>query len=294
MKLEVSNLVKAVDNNLTNLVEKFDLNPKFYVLVSNLTADAESYLKSKEKIAKKFNIDFNVVKVEREDEAIEELKKLSNDPNVDAIFIEEPFILKRNQAAFYINDLKDVDGVSLINMYKLSAMASGKFNEVFFKPATAEAVYLIAQFNTNLKGKDVLVIGRSLTVGMPAYYLLLSQGSTVTVAHSKTNDLFGKIKNYDLVVVAVGKPELIKAEYLRKGQIVIDVGINVVEGKLVGDVEKKAQELEEVLVTPVPGGVGKLTTRILMRNVCLASLARKVGLQQAFVELKKICEGSKM
>jgi methylenetetrahydrofolate dehydrogenase (NADP+)/methenyltetrahydrofolate cyclohydrolase len=161
---------------------------------------------------------------------------------------------------------KDIDGIHPLNAGLLSLGYEG------FLPATAHAaVELLKRSGIELAGKRAVIVGRSNVVGKPAALLLLREHATVTVCHSKTPDLPAVVREADVVVVATGKPGLVTGEMLRKGAVVVDVGINVVEGRLVGDVDFASAAQVASAITPVPGGVGPLTNAILLTHLMRAA-----------------------
>ncbi len=178
-----------------------------------------------------------------------EILKLNRDPQVSAILVFSPLPAHIQQAALLstLDVLKDVERV--------------------VPPTAAAAVALIEETGAEIMGKEAVVVGRSNTVGRPATMLLLDKRATVTVCHSKTRNLRGHVENADIVIAAAGQPELIKGEWIKPGAIVIDVGENVVNGKLVGDVEFEKAKERAGFISPVPGGVGPLTHVMLIKNL---------------------------
>ncbi len=201
-------------------------------------------------------------------EVVARLDELSADTEVDGIicFAPLPEGLALAEAAQHIAPAKDVDGANPETLGRLAAGLPA------FAPPTAEAVVEILRHEqVPLVGADVVVVGRSTVVGKPAALLLLAENATVTVCHSRTRDLAEVTRRADVVVAAVGQIGLIGAEHVRPGAVVIDVGTNEAEdGSMVGDVDTAAVE-PIASVTPVPGGVGQVTTAILLRNVAAAA-----------------------
>jgi len=163
---------------------------------------------------------------------------------------------------------KDIDGITDLSLADVFSNTSNGF-----APCTAQAcMEILAHFGVELNGKKAVVVGRSLVVGKPVSMLLLAQNATVTIAHSRTNNLPSVVKEADVVIACVGRAQMVDGSYLSAGQVVIDVGINVTEeGNLVGDVN--TPEAEEIVdaITPVPGGVGTVTTSVLVKNVVEAA-----------------------
>ena len=201
-----------------------------------------------------------------EEELVSCIHKLNDDESVDGILLFRPLPKHLNEKAI-VNELKpskDVDGItdaSMVSVFK-------GFGEGF-APCTPSAVMRILEhYDVDLTGKEVVVVGRSLVVGKPLAMMLLTKNATVTICHTKTKDMAEVTRRADIVIVAAGKAGVIGKEHVREGQIVIDVGINVDEnGKLCGDV--RFDEVSEVVdaITPVPGGVGGVTTSILASHL---------------------------
>jgi methylenetetrahydrofolate dehydrogenase (NADP+)/methenyltetrahydrofolate cyclohydrolase len=165
-----------------------------------------------------------------------------------------------------IDPAKDIDGIHPLNAGLLRLGYDG------FLPATAHAaVEILRRSGIEIAGQDALVIGRSAVVGMPAAFLLVKEDATVTVAHSRTRDLPGKIGRADIVVVAAGHPGLVTGDMLKTGAVVVDVGINVVDGHIRGDVDFESARRVASAITPVPGGVGPLTNALLLTHLIRAA-----------------------
>jgi methylenetetrahydrofolate dehydrogenase (NADP+)/methenyltetrahydrofolate cyclohydrolase len=161
---------------------------------------------------------------------------------------------------------KDIDGIHPLNAGLLRLGYDG------FLPATAHAaVEILRRSGIEIEGKRAVVVGRSAVVGMPAAFLLVRENATVTVCHSRTRDLARHVKDAEILVVAAGHPGLIRGEMLRRGVVVVDVGINVVDGALVGDVDFESARLVASAITPVPGGVGPLTNALLLAHLVRAA-----------------------
>ena len=173
-----------------------------------------------------------------------------------------------SEAERRIDPKKDLDGISPINMAKVY---SG--DESGFAPCTAQAVIEALKYeNIELAGKNVTVIGRSLVIGKPVAMLLIKENATVTVCHTKTKDLAEKCRNADIIVAAAGKARMVGEDFVSEGQIVADVGINVdSEGNMCGDVDFDKVVGKTALITPVPGGIGSITTSVLMQHLLMAA-----------------------
>jgi methylenetetrahydrofolate dehydrogenase (NADP+)/methenyltetrahydrofolate cyclohydrolase len=207
-----------------------------------------------------------------EDGVLATLDALAADPDVDAIICLTPLPgeLTLAVAGGRIPPAKDVDGASPLSLGRLAAGLPA------FAPATAQAVIeLLHHSGTALEGADAVVVGRSIVVGKPLALLLLAENATVTVCHTRTRDLAETTSRAGILVAAAGRAHLLGADYVRPGAVVIDVGTNEApDGSMVGDVDTAAVEPVASLVTPVPGGVGPVTTAVLLRNVVAAARTR--------------------
>jgi methylenetetrahydrofolate dehydrogenase (NADP+)/methenyltetrahydrofolate cyclohydrolase len=165
-----------------------------------------------------------------------------------------------------IDPAKDIDGIHPLNAGLLRLGYDG------FLPATAHAaVEILRRSGIEIAGRDAVVVGRSPVVGMPAAFLLVKEDATVTVCHSRTRDLAAHVREADIVVVAAGHPKLITGDILKPGVVVVDVGINVVDGRLVGDVDFASAVHVASAITPVPGGIGPLTNALLLTHLIRAA-----------------------
>lgn len=201
-------------------------------------------------------------------ELTELLDKLSADSAVHGILLQMPLPkhMDQDEVLSHICPEKDVDGLTVLNA---GALFSGREG---FAPCTPSSImHLIKSTGVPIKGKNAVVVGRSIVVGKPAAMLLLAEHATVTVCHSRTVDLKAHLQNADIVVAAVGVANLIKGDMLKPGAIVVDAGINRVDGKTVGDVEFETAEKVAGYISPVPGGVGPVTRKILLSNTLTAA-----------------------
>lgn len=205
-----------------------------------------------------------------------EFKKINDDEDIDGILLFRPLPkqIDGRLPELLIRPEKDLDGISPINMAKVFAgEADG------FAPCTAEAVIeVLKAFEIPMEGKRAVVVGRSMVVGKPLAMLLLRENATVTVCHTRTKDLKGVCREAEILVAAAGKAGMLDREYVAPGAVVIDVGINVDEnGKLCGDVKWDGLEHQASAATPVPGGVGAVTTAVLAKHLAQAALRRGQG-----------------
>jgi len=198
-----------------------------------------------------------------QDELTQIIVSLNLDPEVDGILLQLPLPKHINSSALLqlIQPDKDVDGLNPINVAKLYANQKG------FVPCTPKGIMtLLHAYHVELSGKKVVVLGRSALVGRPVAQLMLNQNATVTICHSKTQDIAHHTKDADVIVVAIGKALFLDQSFISKNQVIVDVGITRVEGKLVGDVDYEAIKEQCALITPVPGGVGPMTIVSLLEN----------------------------
>ncbi len=201
------------------------------------------------------------------EELLELIDKLNNDDSVNGILVQLPLPkhLNEDEVLKRINPDKDVDGFHPVNVGRLSIGEKG-----FVSCTPAGIIQLLKRSNVDIEGKECVVIGRSNIVGKPMAMLMLRENATVTICHSKTKDLKEVTKRADILIVAIGKPKMIDASYVKEGAVVIDVGIHRVDPnskKLCGDVDYDSVEPIASKITPVPGGVGPMTIAMLMNNL---------------------------
>lgn len=205
-----------------------------------------------------------------------EFSAVNDDENVDGILIMRPLPKNLKEAEQWmemnIHPDKDVD---CIGPYNLAGIMRSK--DEAFAPCTAQsAIEILKGYDIDLKGKNVALIGRSMVIGKPLSMMLLKEDATVTVCHTKTSDVPGICRNADIIISAAGHAGIVGPEYVRKGQVIVDVGTSVDEnGRLVGDVDLAAIEaagITDIKATPVPGGVGVVTTAVLAKHVCLSKI----------------------
>ena len=252
--------------------EVFDLKNKFnkvpgltVILIGDLTP-SQIYVRNKEKFANEVGLKSDVIKYPdtvKEKEILDKIEELNIDSSVSGILVQLPLPkhIDKQKVINTINPSKDVDGFHPINVGNLS---SGYESSI---PCTPLGCYLlIKKIEPNLSGKKAIIIGRSNLNGKPMAQLLLKENCTVTVTHSKTKDLKAECLEADIVVAAVGIPELVKGDWIKKGTIVIDVGINKTDKGIVGDVAFNEVSKNAKALTPVPGGVGPMTIACLLKN----------------------------
>ena len=239
------------------------------VLVGDDPASAV-YVRNKNKTCK--NVGFqsfeNILPADTSEEKLLNLvDKLNKDNNVNGILIQLPLPtqIDSQKVLEQINPEKDVDGFHLENVGRLVT------GNATFKPCTpAGIIELLDQYKVDIEGKNVVVLGRSNIVGKPVASLLLSRNATVTICHSRTKDLPAISRSADILIAAIGKPHFVTPDMVKDDAVVIDVGINRVDDKLVGDVDYESVLKKASLITPVPGGVGPMTIAMLMVNTLQA------------------------
>mgnify|MGYP001191148539 FL=1 len=247
-------------------IKKSGKTPVLSVILIGEYPPSQIYVKNKEKMAKQVGINSEVIHYEqnvKQSEVIEKIRELNNDPKVSGILVQLP-LPRHFDKEKIINSIlpsKDVDGFHPVNV---GGLASGYDSIV---PCTPLGCLLILRsLKEDLNGKHAVIIGRSNLNGKPMTQLLLKENCTVTITHSKTKDLKAECKRADIIIAAVGKPKLVKSDWVKKGAIVIDVGINKTDSGIVGDVDFEEVSKIAKAITPVPGGVGPMTIACLLQN----------------------------
>lgn len=246
--------------------------PKLAVIMVGDNSASKVYVKNKSKACEEIGIlyeEYLLPEDIKQEELIELIKKLNQDESVNGILLQSPIPghLNINQAFKAISYRKDVDGFTPSSVGKLSIG-----EDTFISCTPYGVIKMFEEYNIDLTGKDVVIIGRSNIVGKPLIQCCLNKNATVTVCHSKTNNLKEHTKRADILIAAIGKAKFITEDMVKKDAVVIDVGINRDEnGKLVGDVDFENVEKIASYITPVPGGVGPMTIAMLMNNVIKAA-----------------------
>lgn len=266
----------SINEGLKETIEKLSSNGKTPTLGVVRVGAREDDISYERGLLKKFesmNCNVNVYELAADctqDELEETINFLNNDSEINGILMFRPLPKTLSEARIkeLINPSKDVDSMGTAS---LAGVFAGDKNA--FPPCTAQAVVEILKFyGIELKGKKVTVVGRSLVIGKPVSMLLLSENATVTICHTKTADLKAECKAADIIVACAGVAKMLTSDYVREGQIVIDVGMNVDEnGKLCGDVD--FEEVSKIVdaITPVPRGVGSVTTSVLLKHTVLSA-----------------------
>ena len=273
-KKEAALLREEIKKEILLLKEKTKKAPGLSVILIGDFPPSQIYVKNKEKNSKEVGINSEVIKYPKditEQEVLNKIKELNNNPEVSGILVQLPLPKHINKEKIInaIHPKKDVDGFNPINVGNL---ASGY--EAIIPCTPLGCLHLIKKIEKNLTGKHAVVIGRSNLNGKPMAQLLLRENCTVTIVHSKTKDLKAECQKADILVAAVGKANLVKGDWVKKDSIIIDVGINKVEEKIVGDVDFESVKEKVKAITPVPGGVGPMTIACLLKNTLECFKAR--------------------
>ena len=260
-------VLKEIEKEHSELEKKVGRKAGLAVIIVGENPASQIYVRNKIRACEKVGFHSETIRLDEnitEENLLLEIEKLNNNSNIDGILVQLP-IPKHIDGLKIINAIsaeKDVDGFHTTNIGK---MMIG--DETGFLPCTpAGVVHMFEEYNIDLEGKDVLVIGQSNIVGKPMTLLLIKKRATVQVCNSKTKNLSEKLQKADVVVAAAGSPKLIKATDIKEGVVVIDVGINRVDGKLCGDVDFEEVSKKASFITPVPGGVGPMTIAMLIKN----------------------------
>jgi methylenetetrahydrofolate dehydrogenase (NADP+)/methenyltetrahydrofolate cyclohydrolase len=265
-KKEAQLLREEIKKEIDSIKSKNNKVPGLTVILIGDFAPSQLYVKNKEKNAKEVGINSEVVRYSKEvteQEVLNKIKELNDNDVVSGILVQLPLPPQINKEKIInaIDPTKDVDGFHPINVGNLS---SGYNATVPCTPLGC--LLLIKKVEPNLSGKHAVIIGRSNLNGKPMAQLLLKENCTVTIVHSKTKDLKTECLKADILVAAVGVANLVKADWVKKNSIVIDVGINKLGDKIVGDVEFETVKERAGAITPVPGGVGPMTIACLLKN----------------------------
>lgn len=268
-------LAKKIRESLKVECDKLKLegiNPKLGVIMVGDNAASKVYVRNKSKACTDVGIDYQEYLLPEEttqEELIDLIKNLNQDNEINGILLQSPLPmhLNINEAFKAITYMKDVDGFTPSSVGKLC------IGEDTFISCTPNGVMkMFEEYNIDLAGKDVVILGRSNIVGKPLIQCCLQKNATVTVCHSKTKNLKEHTKKADIIISAIGQAKFVKADMIKDGAVVIDVGINRDEnGKITGDVDFESVEKKASYITPVPGGVGPMTIAMLMNNVIKAT-----------------------
>ena len=265
-KKAAATLREKLKKKVSELKSKYNSVPGLTVILIGEDSPSQIYVKNKEKSANEVGIKSEVIRYPEKVEekvVLDKIKELNDNNEVSGILVQLPLPkhIDKRKVIEAINPSKDVDGFHPMNVGNLS---SGYESSI---PCTPLGCYLlIKNIEKNLNGKHAVIIGRSNLNGKPMAQLLLKENCTVTITHSKTKDLKAECARADIIIAAVGRPKLVKADWVKKDAIVIDVGINKTDSGLVGDVDFDGVSKVAKAITPVPGGVGPMTIACLLSN----------------------------
>jgi methylenetetrahydrofolate dehydrogenase (NADP+)/methenyltetrahydrofolate cyclohydrolase len=280
-KAVAAGLRAALAREVAAFRQRHGVAPALRVVLVGDDPASRSYVRSKDRMASEVGIDSALIELPAttgEAALLARVEALNRDPAVHGILVQLPLPAQIDAARVIeaIAVAKDVDGFHPVNVGRLFS-ARGALDPTLLVPCTPRGCLILAQqtLGEALAGQRVVVVGRSNIVGKPVAALLLGADCTVTLAHSKTRDLPGECRRADILIAAVGRPELIRGDWIRPGATVIDVGVNRVtrdgEARLVGDVAFAEAKAVAGAITPVPGGVGPMTVACLLRNTLIAA-----------------------
>lgn len=271
-KLVASKIKDELKSEVDALKEK-GIVPRLAVIMVGDNPASKVYVKNKSKACEYVGAEFEEFLLDEsitEKELLELIDKLNDDKSINGILLQSPISkhLNQNEAFKRIRPEKDVDGFHPINVGNLSIG-----NDCFISCTPFGVMKILEYYNIELEGKNAVVLGRSNIVGKPMVQCLLSKNATVTVCHSRTQNIKEITKNADILVAAIGKPKFVTADFIKEGSVVIDVGINRQEGsnKICGDVDFENCLSKVSKITPVPGGVGPMTITMLLYNLIKAT-----------------------
>lgn len=270
MILEAKTIKKDIINNLNKEVSKLNKKPFLVVIQVGDNPASNTYIRNKAKMCEQVGYKFELKKYPidiKEEYLLQEIDELNKDNNVNAILVQMPLPkhIKETTIENSINPLKDVDGLTDINM----GMLAHKKDSLY--PCTAIGIIdLLDYYKIPIEGKNIVILGRSNLVGRPLLELFINRNATVTLCHSHTKDLPKITKKTDILVVAIGKKKYITKDMIKKGSIIIDVGINKDNDTICGDVDYNDVIDKIKSITPVPGGVGQMTVAELGKNILKA------------------------
>ena len=260
-------------------IDENGYSPKLVIILTGNNESGKIYVKNKQKNAEKLGMQtvlFDFPADVTEETLISKVKELNEDDSVDAILVQLPLPehINKYNVLDEISPQKDVDGFHFVNSGKLF-----QNRDTWAYPCTPTGILkLLKEYNVEIEGKHAVVIGRSEIVGKPLALMLMHENATVTLLHSKSKKPEFYLKNADIIVCAVGKPGLLKGSCVKEGAVVIDVGINRVDGKIIGDVDFESVYPKTSLITPVPGGIGPLTiVHLALNTLKLHKLRLKKG-----------------
>ncbi len=262
-------LASKVKDDIKSEIESFNSIPCLAVITIGFDKSNEIYVNNKKKACEQVGIGFihiDYTDTVEQKKVIKKIHELNKDKNVNGIIVQLPIKGNHNEKEILneISELKDVDGLTYTSIGKESN------KDCIFVPCTAKGIISILDYyKIEISGKSVVVVGRSNLVGKPVFMECLKRDCTCTICHTKTKDLKEYTKTADILIVATGNKYLIDKNMIKKDAVIIDVGINLIDGKLYGDVNPDVESLCSYL-TPVPGGIGPMTVAMLLKNTLIA------------------------
>jgi methylenetetrahydrofolate dehydrogenase (NADP+) / methenyltetrahydrofolate cyclohydrolase len=264
-------------NKIQKEIKKLNIKPKLVIIQVGDDERSSVYVKQKKIFGEKLGFDIEYIQLDKtikEVGLISRIESFNNDKSVNGIIVQLP-LPKNIDAVKIIETIKSEKDVDGLNSKNLRSIFDG--NEKGFVPATTKGIMsLLGYYKIPIEGKKVTIIGRSLLVGRPTALMFLNMNATVTVCHSKTKKIIDEVQRADIVISATGVPGLINKKMVKKGQVIVDVGITKVGDKLLGDVDFKPVSKIVRAITPVPGGVGPMTVISLFENLLLAYKRQKI------------------
>jgi methylenetetrahydrofolate dehydrogenase (NADP+) / methenyltetrahydrofolate cyclohydrolase len=251
-------------------VARMNVKPGLAVIIVGENPASKTYVEIKRKTCEEVGIYSEIYRLPEsttEKELLLLIDKLNASSKINGVLVQSPMPKQINEEKVFssIKLEKDVDGFNPVNIGKLV------YDNEAIVPCTPKGVIrLLEEYKIDIAGKNAVVVGRSKIVGKPTALLLLNRDATLTICHSRTKNLESYTRNADIIVVAIGKPKFVTAEMVKQGAVVIDVGINRVDGKIVGDVDFESVKKKASFITPVPGGVGPMTVAMLLENTLAA------------------------
>ncbi|NTU69587.1 bifunctional 5,10-methylenetetrahydrofolate dehydrogenase/5,10-methenyltetrahydrofolate cyclohydrolase [bacterium] len=266
---KLSKQIEATDKKRAHILIEKNIVPTLAIILVGEDKASKIYIQKKISAGLRVGVKVNLYHY-KEDTKTEEVLAKINDLNIDksthGIIVQLPLPeqIDKQEILEQISPEKDVDGVHPLNWGRLA------YKKHDFIPCTPAAIMeILKEYNISIKGKEVLIIGKSEIVGKPLAILLMNEEATLTIAHKGTKDLVAHTKNADIIISATGVPGLINSEMIKEGVVLVDVGIIRIGSKVVGDIDFESASKKAAAITPVPGGIGPVTVSMLLRNVIL-------------------------
>lgn len=256
-------VAENIRKNFSKRLETLKVNPNIAVIGIKGDSASNFYINNIKKNCKEYGIGFNLILVNNSIEFEKEFNNIKLNESITGIILTEPLEERLFNLINEIPSNKDIEGISVTNMGKLFL---GRENAMI--PCTSKAVMeVLDYYGIDLEGKKVVIVGRSNIVGKPLIPQILKKNATVTICHSKTKNLLDETSKADVVIMAIGKANFLKKEMIKKDSILIDVGINFLNGRICGDIDFEDVKEKVKAATPVPGGIGVVTNAVLIDNI---------------------------